>query len=151
MLRALKQFAVLLAFLLLTVFSALYFQEDGEGQVTQSDNEASVWVVKIVKKAGGVLSSIAKLSSGVGVKLDSSESEQFASWEEVGAYDFHNSNFVVEGKDLVENFDQKTEQSEFRQFLNDFLKKIPARYLDAKIYSNAWRNIRSLGWLRSEL
>lgn len=150
MFRALKQFAILVVFLLLSVFSALYFQEEREDAASQTDNEASIWVINTVKKAGNILASIADLSLAVNPKLDFSENEQFASWEEVGDYDFNNSEALAEGRFLAEGLDQTVNQSEFRQFFNDFLEKIPTLYLDAKIYSNAWRNIGSFDWLREK-
>jgi hypothetical protein len=151
MFRALKQFVILVAFLLLSVFAALYFQEDREGVAQQTENDTAIWLINAVKKTGGILSSVANLSLAINPKLDFSENEQFDNWEEVGSYDFNNSEALAEGKVLMEGFSQKAEQSEFREFFNDFLSNIPTLYLDAKIYSNAWRNIRSLEWLRPEL
>ncbi len=151
MFRALKQFVVLLIFLLLSVFAALYFQEDREGVAQQTENDTAIWLINTVKKTGGVLSSVADLSLAVNPKLDFSENQQFSDWQEVADYDFSSSEALMEGRILIEDFGQKAEQSEFREFFNDFFNNIPTLYLDTKIYSSAWRNIRSLEWLRSGL
>ncbi len=151
MFKALKQFAILIIFLLLIIFSALYFQEDREDESSPIDNETSAWLINAVKKTGQTLAAVANISSVVGPKLNSFEkNDQFSDWQEVANYNFNNSEALAEGRGLMVNLDQKIEQSEFRQFSRDFLKNIPSIYLDAKIYSNAWRNIRSLNWLRKQ-
>jgi hypothetical protein len=150
MFRALRQFAIIIIFLLLSVFAALYFQEDRGYQSMQAENESAAWLVKVVKKGGSFLSAIASLSLASRPKQDIAENEQFANWQEVEIYDFNNSEALTEGKILMEGFSQKAEQSEFRQFFDDFLKNAPSLYLNTKVYSNAWRNIRSLEWLRLE-
>lgn len=150
MFRALKQFAVVVIFLLLAVFSALYFQEDREGAAEQTKNETSSWLINSVKNVGQLFSSVADFSLTVQPEVNFSENDQFTSWEEVADYDFNNSEVFTEGRVLVTGLNQTAEKSEFSQFFNDFFKEMPARYLDAKIYSNAWRNFKSVGWLREK-
>lgn len=148
MFKALKQIVIIVLFLLLSVFASLYFQEDRENIDQPKENSAATWLINAVKKTGGIFSSLAEISFVMNPKLDFSANENFSNWQELGSYDFKNSEILAEGEALTELLEQKTERSEFRQFLNDFLKNIPDLYFNSKVYSNAWRNFKSLDWSR---
>ena len=145
MFRAIKQITVLIIFLMLTVFASLYFQDAQVESSTESEAQA-IWLIKAVKGAGSLLSDLAHLaylanpSSEINsVRAVQSEVEQNLNFDT----DF-SATKAVEALETEVSFNNDLE---FNAFLKDFVRKLPALYFDAKIYSDSWQNFWSFMWL----
>lgn len=135
MFRALKQIAVLIIFLMLTIFSSVYFQDEKNTEESGQHGVVVDWIVKTVKGSGKTLVNISSLVNLANPSIGLEDSINVKDMKTEGA-----DNFLSEKTKLEEKYLEKTE---FNQFLADFLYKVPAIYFDAKIYSNSWRNLWS--------
>lgn len=148
--RILSQIVILVLFLFLTAFAAVWFEDTGGDEEQEVERAHSLlWLAQAGKKTWQIIDGIANLSSG--------SYQQEVSVENTSS-DNNDSRMKVMASDavaLVENFESNSFEHEiegtdssFREFLANILKKAPERYLDTKIYSNGWRNFGSLYWLK---
>lgn len=142
MFRAFKQIVILIVFLVLTVFSSFYFQENENTDKVEENSELVGGIIKLVKGGGHLLEGLANFGSAVKPKADIEHPIV------LNEDKFLNSNLEINNikNDFLENIDDintQTEKTEFQEFLNNFIRQTPKIYFDAKIYSNAWRNLWS--------
>ena len=149
--RILSQIVILVLFLFLTAFAAVWFEDTGGDEEQEVERAHSLlWLAQAGKKTWQIIDGIANLSSG--------SYQQEVSVENTSSDDNNDSRMKVMASDavaLVENFESNSFEHEiggtdssFSEFLANILKKAPERYLDTKIYSNGWRNFGSLYWLK---
>lgn len=144
MFRVIKQVAVIVAFLLLTIFSFVYYQDGVQEKTTEEETVFVNAVVKIVTGGAGILNSILSLTDAPSSK--STPLTQVDYIQEIdSASQFVDKLGELPQKDfkLFGPNDNYSEKSEFKAFLNDFIRNIPVIYLDTKIYSNAVKNFWS--------
>ncbi len=151
--RILSQIVILVLFLFLTAFAAVWFEDTGGDEEQEVERAHSLlWLAQAGKKTWQIIDGIANLSSG--------SYQQEASAENTNSDDNNDGRMKVMASDalaLAENFENNSSNdsvgssgsdSSFREFLANILKKAPERYLDTKVYSNGWRNFGSLYWLK---
>jgi hypothetical protein len=150
--RILSQIVILILFLFLTVFAAVWFEDTGGDEEREVERAHSLlWLVQAGKKTWQIIDGISNLSP------ESYQAENAIENEDSGA-SIDDSEMLVMAGDamaLAENFDTSYSEDgsgvvdgSFREFLANIFKKAPERYLDTKIYSNGWRNFGSLYWLK---
>ncbi len=150
--RILSQIVILVLFLFLTVFAAIWFDDTGGDEEMEVERAHSVlWLVQAGKKTWQIIDGVSNLSP------ESYQAENTIENEDSGARVDDSGMLVMAGDAiaLVEDFDTSYSENgtgasdgSFREFLANVFKKAPERYLDTKIYSNGWRNFGSLYWLK---
>lgn len=142
MFRAFKQIAILIVFLVLTVFSSFYFQENEDAVKIEENSELVGGIIRLVKGGGQLLEDLANFGNAVKPKTNIEHPIV------LNEDKFLNNNLEINNikNNFLENIDEvnvQTEKTEFQEFLNNFIRQTPKIYFDAKIYSNAWRNLWS--------
>jgi len=150
--RILSQIVILVLFLFLTAFAAVWFEDTGGDEEREVERAHSLlWIAQAGKKTWQIIDGIANISSG--------SYQREAPFEDATSDDNDDGSIKSMASDalaLAENFensysndivDVSDSDSGFRNFLANIFKKAPERYLDTKVYSNGWRNFVSLYWL----
>jgi len=127
--RIIFQILVVAAFLFLAAFSAVWTEED-------SNKPKSVkWIEDSVGQAWLVLDGLIKLSSPSTAYLPDNISIETEKIDEQVV------NMPTE--DLADS----EVAGNFENYVKDLVSEAPGRYLDYKIYSGAWNDFFSFGWL----
>ena len=140
MFRAFKQIIILIVFLVLTVFSSFYFQENENTTKTEENSELVGGIIKLVKGGGKLLEGLANFGNAIKPNTDIEHSITLNENKFINnnlEINNINNNFLED----IDNVDYQTEKTEFREFLNNFIRQTPKIYFDTKIYSNVWENL----------
>ncbi len=128
--RAILQIVILVIFLFLTVFAAVWFDDTKGEESAQADKAKSMqWLADSFSKTGHIIDSLLGAPADNKATMESTETESMNPDRWLDAY---------------QASDQIEAPSEFKGFLNNLFSKAPSFYLDTKIYSNGWRNVWSL-------
>lgn len=138
MFRAIKQVVIIVSFLLLTVFSFIYFPANGQEVVKGEETVFTNSVLKIAQVGGNFLNFLASMTSPSNSGLESLAVVDLENFSSNDVDDISQNR-----PDTEINIVAHSEKSEFKEFLNNFLYKIPIIYFDSKIYANSFRNFWS--------
>ncbi len=149
--RIFSQVIILILFLFLTIFAAVWFEDTG-GEERDADNKrASVrWLVVAGQNTWSLIDALLKLSEPTDYNDPDLLSDQPYSGSDIASIVQSMSPTASSQNDNLSSLADTalaSENSDFREFLNSFFDRAPALYLDTKIYSNGWRNFASLYWL----
>lgn len=145
MFRAIKQVAVIVSFLLLTIFSFVYYQ-DGASEKSKKEETVFVnWIIGAVTSSGNILSSIASLTDASGSKSTSLAQLDYIQEIDSASQFVDKLGNLPQKKLKLLDFDSNySEKSEFNEFTNNFIRNLPIIYLDTKIYSDVVKNFLSV-------
>lgn len=142
---------MLILFLFLTIFAAVWFEDTGGEEQSADNKPASVrWLVVAGQQTWSVLDSLLRLSEPNNYNDPNLVVDQSQLDLDMGAI---TSALPLISPNQTEDLSSladtalTSDNSGFGEFLNSFLDRAPALYLDTKIYSNGWRNFASLYWL----
>lgn len=128
--RAILQIVILVIFLFLTVFAAVWFDDTKGEENAQADKAKSMqWLADSFRKTGQIIDGLMGDSANTQGEIESKATELGDSTQWLETY---------------QDTKQLETPSEFRGFVSNIFSKAPSFYLDTKIYSNGWRNIWSL-------
>ncbi len=128
--RAILQIVILVVFLFLTVFAAVWFDDTKGEENAQVDKAKSMqWLADSFSKTGQIIDGIMGAPAANEVTVESAEVDNISSEPWLDTY---------------QDISQTESPSEFKGFLSNLFSKAPSFYMDTKVYSNGWRNVWSL-------
>lgn len=144
MFKVIRQVVIIITFILLTVFSAVYFQ-DGKSEKTTEENLAlTSGVIKVAGFGASVLNSLTNIANPKSLNSTAVVAGNYDSELQLSSGVQNSFNRLIPQKagDSMTN-SVYSEKSEFREFMSSYVRRVPAIYLDTKIYSNAAMNFWS--------
>jgi len=147
--RIVFQVIILVLFLFLTVFASVWFEDTSSDDTTEVKKAQSItWISQAFQKTWYLINGLAGIADGES-GFNNNLAEQ-NSLSEAYTHKIEKINNISQNIDnfsnspIIEEFDSN---SNFSEFLGNFLNKAPSLYFDTKVYSNGWRNFWSLYWL----
>ncbi|MCF7860239.1 hypothetical protein K9M09_01295 [Patescibacteria group bacterium] len=148
MFKTISQIIILIVFLFLTIFVAVWFDDTGGKDEPADSRQSLTWLSESAKITGSVIT----------VFLPHTENKKTDSGGPEDTYnEISESPSLIEDvpsmydnvSDSASNFiNNPGEDNEFREFVSDIVQKTPEYYLDMKMYNNAWKNFWSFYWLK---